>query len=466
MKRSFKIISLLTLFLLLLVACQPQTVEVTRVVTETEQVEVTRVVTETITEEGETVEVTRIVEEVVEVTAVPEAKTVENDWPDVSWEEVLAEAEGQTVNWYYWGGSDNINRYVEEYLGGRLQDEFGITVNSVHINDTVEAVNKVLGEAEAGRREGGSVDLIWINGENFKTLRQADLLFGPYTESLPNAQEFLDLDSPFLQFDFGYPVEGYESPWTSGQFVLEYDSAVVPEPPTTVEGLVDWICENPGQFTYPAPPDFTGTAFLTHFFYHYTGGHEQWSGRWNDEKQALFDEKAPEVWAVLNEIEPCLWRAGQTYANSPTEMDELLANSEISMNMNYGITHASVQIAEGNYPETVRTFIFDTGTVANHSDVAIPFNSPNKAAALVTANLILDPESMLVKNDPNNDFKWGSLHPLDLANAPEDVQQMFNDLDLGPATIALSELHTQLPPLSAEMVPIFEAAWRENVLEQ
>lgn len=57
---------------LALVACQPQTVEVTRVVTETQEVEVTRVVTETNTEE---VEVTRVVtEEVqVEVTAVPAA---------------------------------------------------------------------------------------------------------------------------------------------------------------------------------------------------------------------------------------------------------------------------------------------------------------------------------------------------------------------------------------------------------
>ena len=53
--------------LLVLAGCQPQTVEVTRVVTETEQVEVTRVITETIEVEGEEVEVTRIVETEVEV---------------------------------------------------------------------------------------------------------------------------------------------------------------------------------------------------------------------------------------------------------------------------------------------------------------------------------------------------------------------------------------------------------------
>ncbi len=62
---SKKVWALVALFVLLgtvvLVACQPAT----------QTVEVTRVVTETITEEGEQVEVTRVVEQIVEVTAAP-----------------------------------------------------------------------------------------------------------------------------------------------------------------------------------------------------------------------------------------------------------------------------------------------------------------------------------------------------------------------------------------------------------
>jgi putative spermidine/putrescine transport system substrate-binding protein len=431
--------------------------------------EVTRVVTETIEVEGEPVEVTRVVEEtVVEevvVTATPGPKFVEEDWPDMTWDEVVEEANGQSVNWYFWGGNDNINTYVAEYIGGRLQEEYGITLNSVHVNDTVEAVNKVLGEAEAGRTEDGTVDLIWINGENFKTLRQADLLFGPYAEELPNVQQYIDMEGPYFTHDFGHPIQGYESPWGASQFVMIYDSAVVSEPPTTVPELTEWICENPGQLAYPAPPDFTGTAFLTHFFYEYTGGHEQWQGRFDDEMQALFDEKAPAVWEVLNEIEPCLWRGGQTYANSPTELDELFGNSETAMNMNYGVTHASIQVSEGLFPETTRTFVFDSGTVANAHYVAIPFNSPNKAAALVTANLILSPEAQLQQNDPEA-WGWGSLTALDLSKVPDDVREQFDNLELGAATLPLSEVEPDLPPLSSDLLPLFEAGWRENVLQQ
>ena len=63
------------LTLLLLAACQAQTVEVTRVVSE----EVTRVVTETVLEEGQPIEVTRIVTEQVEVTPVAAEEEMADD---------------------------------------------------------------------------------------------------------------------------------------------------------------------------------------------------------------------------------------------------------------------------------------------------------------------------------------------------------------------------------------------------
>jgi multiple sugar transport system substrate-binding protein len=69
----WRIILVLVVGILVLAACQPEPVEVTRVVTETEQVEVTRVITETIIEEGEEVEVTRVVEVAVPVEPEPEA---------------------------------------------------------------------------------------------------------------------------------------------------------------------------------------------------------------------------------------------------------------------------------------------------------------------------------------------------------------------------------------------------------
>ncbi len=78
MKKAFFLLLAIMSFVLVLAACQPQTVEVTRVVTETEVQEVTRVVTEVV--EGEAMEVTRVVTEVVEVPAEPTDMTVIEFW--------------------------------------------------------------------------------------------------------------------------------------------------------------------------------------------------------------------------------------------------------------------------------------------------------------------------------------------------------------------------------------------------
>ena len=95
----------------------------------------------------------------------------------MSWDQIVEMAKGGEVNWFLWGGSDNINQYVTEYVGGRLQEEYGITLNRVGLSDTVEAVNIVLGEKESSVMDKGSVDMIWINGENFRTMKQGGLAY-------------------------------------------------------------------------------------------------------------------------------------------------------------------------------------------------------------------------------------------------------------------------------------------------
>ncbi|MCP3993543.1 MAG: ABC transporter substrate-binding protein, partial [bacterium] len=123
-----------------------------------------------------------------------------------TWEEVLAAADGTTVNWFMWGGSDTVNSNVDDYIVALVKDQYNITINRVPA-DAADFVNKVLDESAAGKTEGGSIDLMWINGENFATLKTADLLFGPWSEGIPNAQ-YVPWDDPSVANDFGEPVEG------------------------------------------------------------------------------------------------------------------------------------------------------------------------------------------------------------------------------------------------------------------
>jgi putative spermidine/putrescine transport system substrate-binding protein len=389
-------------------------------------------------------------------TALP----FEQRYVSMSWDQIVEEARGQKLYWYMWGGSDLINRFVNGYVAGRLEEEYDISLEMVPVTDATTFVNKVLGEKQAGRDSGGSVDVMWINGENFRTMREADLLFGPYAELLPNMQ-YVDTGDSSIANDFGYPVEGFESPYGSAQVVMVYDSAKVPRPPRTVGEFLDWIGDNPGKFTYPAIPDFTGSVFLRHLFYHVAGGYEQLLGPFDQE---LFDMIAPKLWQLLNDLEPYLWREGRTYPETHTKLQDLLANGEVYFDVTYNPSEAASLVAQGRYPESVRTFVFDTGTIGNTHYVAISYNSSAKAAAMVLANLLLDPA---VQYQKSRSEIWGDLPVLNVAELPREWKEKFMSLPR-PASVLPPDVLSghKIPELQSTWLEAIEKGWTENVLQK
>jgi putative spermidine/putrescine transport system substrate-binding protein len=373
-----------------------------------------------------------------------------------AWEDILAEAEGQTVNWHMWSGSDQVNAYVDGYVADKAA-ELGITLNRVP-GDAPVIVQKVLGEKEAGQDEGGSVDMIWINGENFKTAKQADLLLCDWAKALPNRQYVEETDA--VNTDFGTPVDDCESPWSRAQFAFVYDSAKVPEPPSTMAELLEWIEANPGMFTYPAPPDFTGSVFVRHMLYHANGGYEDLLGEFD---QAKFDEASAKTWEILNGIEPSLWRGGETYPQSKEELDNLFSNGEIAMTMTYGPGEVGGLVEDGIYPESTRTFVFDHGTIGNTNYVAIPYNAANQAGALVVADILLSPEAQLIKLDPVEGF--GAAQVIDFSRT--DLADEAAAIPVPESGIPDEELYANSnPELQADWLTAAEAGWQENVLQQ
>jgi putative thiamine transport system substrate-binding protein len=101
------------------------------------------------------------------------------------WEEVVNAARGQKVYFNAWAGDPQTNAFIAR-VGDLASKRYGVNVEHAKLNDTAEAVTRVVAEKAAGRHSGGSVDLIWINGPNFLTMRNRGLLFGPFAERLPN----------------------------------------------------------------------------------------------------------------------------------------------------------------------------------------------------------------------------------------------------------------------------------------
>lgn len=361
--------------------------------------------------------------------AVPVPALADPDPAD--WDAVLEEARGQTVFWNAWGGSTTTNDFIA-WVGDRVAEEYGVSLEHVKLTDTADAVTRVLSEKEAGQDDDGAIDLIWINGANFAAMREADLLFGPWAEDLPNWR-FVDVEGKTVTTDFTVPVEGYEAPWAMAQVVFIYDAADM-EPLGSMTELLDWARDNPGRFTYPQPPDFLGTTFLKQALVDLMDDPAVLAEPVSDDS---YEAVTAPLWAFLEELTPLLWREGRAYPQTGPRQLQLINDGEIDLAISFSPGEASTAIANFQLPDTARTFVLDAGTIGNASFVAIPYNSGSKAGAMVVADFLMSPEAQVRAQDPAI-LGYGTV--LDIAALSGDDRAAFEALDLGVATLSPAEL--------------------------
>lgn len=374
------------------------------------------------------------------------------------WDAVLADAEGQTVQLWMYGGDDQGNAYVDDILAPAVA-EYGVTLERVPVTDTGDALNRVFTEIQAGR-DDGTVDLIWVNGDNFRTGKEADAWLCGWTDLLPSMAG-TDPDDPLLQSDFGTPVDGCEAPWHKAQFTLAYNAEVIPDPPTTLEGVLDWAEANPGRFTYPAPPDFTGSVFVREVLASVSGGADEVPAAYSDE---AFDELSPALYDRLSELAPSLWRGGDTYPANEAELGQLFADRQIDMTMTYGPATLTDLVADGTYPPETTVLPLEDGTVGNASFLGLPANSDSAAGAMVVANVALSVEQQVAKAQPD---VWGQFTVLDIESLSDADRALFDTLPESPVVPRYDVLSENAHgELAAEWVPALDEGWRTGVLDR
>lgn len=371
------------------------------------------------------------------------------------WDDVLAEARGQTVYFDAWGGSENVNAYLE-WAAGEMKARYDVDIVHVKLGDTASAVATVVAEKAAGRDSGGTVDLIWINGENFASMKRQGLLYGPgWADKLPN-RRYVDVENkPTIRSDFTVPVDGYESPWGMAKLVFFYDSARtdVASLPKSAAGLLDWAKANPGRFSYPQPPDFTGTSFLKQVL---TETAADRSALQKPVDEATFAAVSAPLFAYLDALHPLMWRQARAFPQNYPAMKQLLADRELDIIFAFNPAEASNAIAAGELPDTVRSFTFPGGTLANTHFVAIPYNATAKAGALVLADFLLSPQAQARKQDPK---VWGDPTVLAMGKLPPEDRARFAALELGVATLPPDRLGPALPEPHPSWVDRLEREW-------
>ncbi|MBX3588895.1 MAG: ABC transporter substrate-binding protein [Ramlibacter sp.] len=340
-----------------------------------------------------------------------------------AWPAIEARARGQKVFLNAWGGSERTNAYLQ-WVAAEVNQRFGVQVEHVKLTDTAEAVKRVRSEKAAGKLTGGTVDAIWINGENFLTMKREGLLFGPFAESLPSFQYVDVAGKPTTRMDFSEPVEGLEAPWGMAQFTFYADRKRVPTPPRSMAELLAFARAHPGRLTYPRPPAFLGTTFL-----------KQALVELNSDRSALYRPVTPEalaraaapLWAYLDALHPQLWRAGKQFPASPAAIRQMMADGELLVALTFNPNEAANEIVARRQAETVYSWQMAGGSIGNTHFLAIPFNANAREGAQVLINFMLSPEAQARKADI---AVWGDPTVLALDKLPAAERARFGSQPL------------------------------------
>jgi putative spermidine/putrescine transport system substrate-binding protein len=337
-----------------------------------------------------------------------------------SWVDVVGAASGGTVNWYTYNDNNGTelgpyNKWIDTWLTPNLAENFDITLIRHPISNTGDAVDKVISEINAGYgMNNGTIDMIWINGENFSKMKTGGYAYGPWASKVPNAANY-DFQSDAIKYDFGLTTNGYEMPYNEAQVVFIYDSAKVNASSISdMDALLAWVKTNPKKFVYPSPyflddsgtdfdSDYTGSVFIRQVFYNVVPDYTKFMGAFNE---PLYEQYAPAFYKTLRDLQPYLYNASASkldrkgYPTSQEQVDQLFASGDISVTLSYDIGHAAYMVESANWPSTTRSLVLTSGTIANTNFVLIPANAKNKLAAVVAGNYIASAQAMFSRAQP------------------------------------------------------------------
>lgn len=367
---------------------------------------------------------------------------------DSSYEEILEGAKGSTVSFYGYGGDEVMNKWFDNYVIPQMKEKYSIKVKRVGM-DIENILNQLISEKQAGSSKG-VIDVVWINGENFKNARENELLFGPFASKLENFKKYVNTESEDINTDFGTSVDGMEAPWGKAQFAIVKDSSKISQNITNAKQLKEVVKNYPGKFTYPALPDFTGSAFVRNIIYDIVG-YENVANLPEDEEKVK--EVIQPAMDYLNEIKPYLWNQGKTYPQTASQLDNMYSDNEVYFNMTYSPNGVVSRIQSGEFSKDTEILKFDKGNISNTHFLAIPNNSQNKGGAMVLIDFLMSIDAQSSKSDIKN---WGDITVLDKNKMNDKEKSKFSKSII---------IEKSVPELKAGLVPIIERIWVKEVLE-
>jgi ABC-type uncharacterized transport system YnjBCD substrate-binding protein len=445
--------------------------------------------------------------------AAPE-KSVETNLADMTWEEILAEAGGDTVTFCAWGsgGADAMVQQYWEYVRQRARDDYNITVE--YVEDTAENEQRFVSDYE--NNIDATVDMFWGASGSIQPMGAKGALWGDggnqWVKKLPNS-EYLDWNAIDVLYNGTMPTDGYQAQFMKVTPAMVYaadkydaalnwdgsrteSGAVVYGLPHNLTELSLWVKKYPGNFTYLdllGNGGFHGKQFVTSALYELT---DDGSGGWKavydetDGADARFEkiqknaeewnawavsdaagedafiEKAGYVWAYFNELEPDLFQgdSGAYYGADAYDMISHVNAGDIAVSFTTCVSIYPKTQSDPSYLPEGQLYLMET-SVGYPDFVVISKNSRHKAAAMALCNLLLEPEV-----NAEVTAVTGNAYNLDLTKLSPEDKAIFDGMMAGfPEGTAASpeQLATSAHNVSSGSIAGWiGAAWDAQVVQK
>ena len=361
-----------------------------------------------------------------------------------------------TVQFHAWGGSPQINQYLL-WVKQEVVKRYNIDMNHVKLANTSDAVSRVIAEKSASNHNNGSVDLLWVNGENFAAMQKHHLLLDDWVNELPNFALTNSKKNRAMVTDFGLPTKGQEAPWGKAAMVFYYNQGIVKKAPQTLHQLLSFSQQFQGQFTYPQPNDYLGISFLKYALLSLHSN--DLSAFYQPVNEQSLAKMVQPLWQYLDTLHPLLWRKGGYFVRHASELQRLFSDGTLLVSFSFTAAEIPSAVERYDLPKTTRTYAMQDGSLSNVHFVTIPYNSQYIKEAKQVINFLLSPEAQAKKQQLS---VWGDETVLDMNILSETDKKRFKTTVLHPSSLPLSAHHQILAEPHASWTNAIRNAWFER----
>lgn len=364
------------------------------------------------------------------------------------------------VQFHAWGGSAQVNQYLL-WAAEQLLQQHNIKLNHIKLAATSDAVTRVLAEKTAGNHHNGSVDLVWINGENFAAMSQHNLLLKNWVHQLPNFALTNPENNPAMVTDFGLATQGQEAPWGKAAMVFYYNKQHLDSPPQSLPQLLQFARQYPGRFSYPLPHDFLGISFLKYALLALNPQQRQWF--YQPVNNDHFAQTSQVLWQFLDQLHPLMWRRGKKQPRHASQLQRLVSDGELLLAFSFTAAEIPAAVARFDLPAEIRSYAMQDGSLGNVHFIGISYNSSVPESAKTVVNFLLSPAAQAYKQQSHI---WGDDTVLDVKQLPHSQQQGFLNPQAPPSALAPTAITQLLPEPHASWTTALRKAWFQRYGER